>query len=277
MGALSDQAQRVRRLIPRALLPGLARRRVEALWADEAFRASQEAEMRFLLEHTPRAAEIPELARGYAEFAVLRGYRRWHPRHLWRQPVSGIEWLTTKRDPDRAVLLSFAHHGQYDGLFTSVARHGVDIHTVVAPEAFDPASPIQLRQHFKVASSLATLVPATIGTAGMLELMENKAVLAIASDVAGRTPVEFMGRTINGSFGAARLATQTNSPVVLVTSHRGPSGEPTLRVHEPLEPADFADPANLLQEIMNRHGEAVLAWPEAMDSPYSRLVVAAGV
>jgi len=279
MGFIGDQAQRVRSLIPVRALPALARRRVDALWENAEFRASQEAEMQFLLEHTDRASEIPEIARGYTEFALLRGYRRWHPGHLSRQPVSGIEWLTTKRNPERGILLSFVHHAQYEGLFPSLARAGAAVHTVVAPEAFDPASPIQLRQHFKVAGMMptTTLVPASIGTAGMVDLLENRAILGIASDVAGRTPVRFLGRELKGSFGAARIATQTNSPVVLVTSHRSADGSPSLQVHAPLEPRDFADPADLLAEIMRRHEPAVLAWPEAFDSPYSRLGAPAGL
>lgn len=277
MGFLGDQVQRVRSAIPVRALPALARRRVDALWQDEAFRTAQEAEMRFLLEHTEREPEIPVLARGYTEFALLRGYRRWHPRHLSHQPVTGIEWLTTKRDPERGVLLSFVHHAQYEGLFPSLARQGAAIHVVVAPEAFDPASPAQLRQHFKVAGMMpsTTLVPATIGSAGMVELVEQGEIVAIASDVAGRTPVQFLGRELRGSFGAARIATQTNTPVVLVTSHRSADGSPSLQVHEPLEPADYADPADLLAEIMRRHEPAVLAWPEAFDSPYTRLGIPA--
>lgn len=278
MGFIGDQVQRVRSLIPLRALPALARRRVDALWANDEFRTAQEAEMRYLLENTDRASEIPEIAREYTEFALLRGYRRWHPGHLSRQPVTGIEWLTTKRDPERGVLLSFVHHAQYEGLFPSLARAGATVHTVVAPEAFDPASPIQLRQHFKVAGMMpsTTLVPATIGSAGMVELLEQRAVLAMASDVAGRTPVQFMGREMRGSFGAARIATQTNSPVVLVTSHRSADGSPSLQVHEPLEPGDFASPADLLAEIMRRHEPAVLAWPAAFDSPYTRLGIPAG-
>lgn len=278
MGFIDDQAQRVRSLIPVRALPAVARRRVDVLWKDEEYRASQEAHMRFLLEYTERADEIPQIAREYAEFAVLRGYRRWRPGHLSRQPVRGIEWLTTKRDPQRGVLLNFMHHGQYDGMFPSLARAGVAIHTVVAPEAFDPASPIQIRQHFKVAGMMpsTTLVPTTVGTAGMIELLEQRAVLAIASDVAGRTPVEFMGRPMLGSFGAARVAAATNSPVVLVTSHQGADGNPYLQVHAPLEPGDFADPGDLLAEIIRRHEPAVLAWPAAYDSPYLRLGIPAG-
>lgn len=120
--------------------------------------------MRFLLAHTDRASEIPE----------------------------------------RGILLSFVHHAQYEGgLFPSLARAGAGVHVVVAPEAFDPAPRVQLRQHFKVA--------------GM-------------------------------------------APVVLVTSHRSADGSPSLRVHAPLEPRDFSDPADRLAEIMRRRaGRARLA------------------
>lgn len=277
MGFLGDQVQRVRSLIPVSALPALARRRTDALYADEAFRSAQEAQMRFLLENTERAADIPVVSRGYTEFALLRGYRRWHPRHLARQPVTGIEWLTTKRDPQRGVLLSFLHHAQYDGLFPSLGRAGAEIHTVVAPEAFDPASDIQLRQHFKVAGMhpATTLVPASIGSKGMVELLEQGKTLAIASDVAGRNPVPFLGRELHIASGAARIAIQTNSPVVLVTSHRQADGSPSLQVHEPIEPSDFPDASDLLAEIMRRHEPAALAWPEAFDSPYTRLEPAA--
>lgn len=273
MGFLGDQVQRVRSLIPLRALPGIARRRMDTLWQDDAFRTSQEAEMQFLLEHTDRAEEIPQISRRYAEFALLRGYRRWHPGHLSRQPVTGIEWLTTRRDPARGVVLSFLHHAQYEGMFPSLARQGARVHAVVAPEAFDPASPIQLRQHFKVAGMMpaTTLVPASVGSAGLAALLEQGEVVAIASDVAGRSPVQFLGREIPIASGAARLAVQTNSPVVLVTAHPQPDGSPSVQVHEPIESADFADPADLLAEIMRRHEPAVLAWPEAFDSPYGRL------
>jgi lauroyl/myristoyl acyltransferase len=272
MASLVDQLQRVRGLIPFAALPGLARRRIDGLWQNDEFRASQEAEMQFLLENTERAPEIPEIARRYAEFALLRGYRRWQPRRLSRQSVSGIEWLTTKRDPERGILLSFLHHAQYEGAFSSMARHGAVLNAVVAPEAFDPASPAQLRQHFKAARIVpgVTLVPTTVGAAGMVELLKKQEIVGIASDVAGRSPVQFLGRELRIPSGAARMAIETNSPVVLVTSHRQPDGSPSVQVHEPLEPGGFTDPADLLAEIMRRHEPAVLAWPEAFDSPYTR-------
>lgn len=230
--------------------------------------------MTFLLEHTERAAEIPEIAREYAEFDALRNYRRWRPKPLLRQRVEGIEWLTTKRDPTRGIVLSFCHHGQYDGLPTSLARAGAQVRGVVAPDAFDPSTPLQLRRHYQLCAAppAAPMLSTAVGSAGMVEALNRGEILAIASDVAGRTPITFLGREMKGSFGAARIAVEANAPVALFTSHQNPDGSPFFRVHEPLEPGDFAGPAELLAEIMRRHEPAVLAWPAAFDSPRGRLL-----
>ncbi|MFL6062446.1 MAG: hypothetical protein ACJ72E_14525 [Marmoricola sp.] len=268
-----DLVQRVRGLVPAAALPGLVRRRVERLWADPVYRAEQQAEMRFLLEHTARADEVARLARGYCEDAMLRGYLRWHPRAITRQPVDGAHWLTTRRDTSRPVVLSFVHHARYDGLFASLARHGADLDILTLPDALEPDAPAPIRQHVRVVRRGGRMVPTTGGTEAIIAAMRPGSVWAIASDVPGRTPVEFLGREVLGSFGAARIAFLTDSPVVLVTSHRvvpGLSLGSRLQVHAPLEPRDFAGPGDLLAEILRRHGEAVLAWPEALDNPRAR-------
>jgi lauroyl/myristoyl acyltransferase len=278
MGSRKDRIIAMRRFIPLPILLRLGRRKAAKLWRNPEFRAAQEANMKFVLEFTDRAEEIPELARRYAEFDILRNYRRWHPAPLFNQRVEGIEWLTTKKDPDRGIVLSFTHHGQYDGLVASVARAGAYMHSVVAPDAFDPNAPLPIRQHYKLCSSVpeSPLISTEKGSGYFKQLLEEGKIFTIASDVAGRTEVTFLGRTMLGSFGAARLATDTNSPVVLLTSHQDRDGSPFMRIHPPIEPADFDnDPAKLLAEILRQHEPAVLAWPEAYDSPRGRLEIPA--
>lgn len=269
MGKTLDSLQHVRALVPARSVPGMARRRVDKLWEHEAFRTGNEASMRFLLEHTDRADEIPELARAHAEQSVIRSFLRYHPRAITRQPVRGIESLTTGRDPSRAMVLSFMHHHRYDGLFGSLRRHGVDITALTMPWALGPEAPKLTRQHMSVVARGATVRAATGGTAGLVEEMKPGVIMAIASDVPGQTPVTFLGRDVLGSFGAARVAALSNSPVVLVTAHREGDGS-YLQVHDPLEPADFADPADLLVEMLRRHEAPILAWPEALDMPLQR-------
>jgi lauroyl/myristoyl acyltransferase len=261
--------QQVRRAVPVGLLPFIVKRRLDRFWADPDFRRASEDQMHWLLEFTGRAAEAPELGYRYAEQMMLRGYLRWHPRAITRQPVRGIEWLTTGRDPERGVVLSFAHHNRYDGLFGSLARHGVKIHAVMTPEIMGPEAGFAFNQHERIVRRGAEIVPATVGTEALAGLLGPGVALAIASDFPGRTPVTFLGRKVLGSFGAARIATMTNSQVVLVTTQRDDTGT-YLQVDPPLEPTDFGDPGELLDAILRRHGEAILAWPEALESPRAR-------
>ncbi len=265
----AEGLQRSRRLLPAQALPAIVRWRVDRLWADAAFRDVQQREMRFLLEHTERADEAAQLARGYAEQMMLRAYIRWHPNVVTRQRVEGIEWLTTRRDPRRGVVLSFLHHNRYEGLFGSLSRLGAPCHVLVAPWIVDPARDIGMRQHLGLMGHGGTLVPAVGGTDAIASVLRPGVTLAIASDVPGHTPVTFLGRRVLGSFGAARIATMTNSPVVLATHERDGAGA-FVRIHQPLEPADFVDPRELLDEMLVRHGAAVLAWPEALEVPQSR-------
>ena len=100
-------------------------------------------------------------------------------------------------------------------------------------------------------------------------LLQSGEVVGIASDVPGHTPVRFVGRDVVGSYGAARLAAATDSPVVVMTSEPGPAG-PEIRLHEPIEPRDFGSANELLQAMLTIHEEAIVEWPEAYDLPLSR-------
>ncbi len=259
----------VRALVPSKALPGLVRRRIDRLWEHESFRAGNEESMRFLLEHTERADEAEALARAHAEHSLLRNWLRYHPAVTTRQEVRDVEWLTTRRDRSRAVVLSFLHHHQYYGLFGSLQRHGVDVTVLSMPWALGPDAPPYIKQQMRVIARGATVRPVGGGTDAVVGEMRPGVVMAIASDVAGRTPVRFLGRDLLGSFGAARVAALSDSPVVTVTAHREGGGS-YLQVHEPLEPRDFADPADLLAAMLRIHEPAVLAWPEALDQPLTR-------
>ncbi len=264
-----DALQRVRSLVPASALPGLVERRIDKLWEDPAFRDTQLRQMTFLLGASERAGESPQLARSFAEQSMLRAWMRWHPRAITEQRVEGIEWLTTRRDPERSTVLSFMHHHRFEGMFASLKRVGADLTVLALAEAMTSEAPAYLRQHMRVVARGATVLPTGGGTDAVVAAMRPGVTMAIASDVPGRTEVEFLGRKVLGSFGAARIATVTNSPVVLGRVVRDADGH-HLKVDPPLEPGDFASPKDLLDEMLRRHGEAVLAWPEAVDSPLAR-------
>jgi lauroyl/myristoyl acyltransferase len=266
----AGQRDQVRRLVPVPLIPLLVRRRIDVLWRNPAFREGAEASMEFVLGCSSRADEAADLARGYAEHTLLRAYLRWHPRAICSQPVRGVEWLTTRRDPGRGVLLSFMHHANYDGLWASIARHGVRLTAVATPDLMSGEAPLAFRQHMRVVARGAEVALSTLGTEGIADLLRRPgAIVGLASDMPGRTPVTFLGRPVLGSFGAARIASLTDSPVVVVTTERDAAGR-HLQVHEPLDPRDFEDPKDLLDALLRIHEGAVLAWPEALEAPLNR-------
>ncbi|MCW2785465.1 MAG: hypothetical protein JWP74_1982 [Marmoricola sp.] len=260
----------LRRLVPASALPGIVRRRVDKLWENDDFRALQEAQMRELLEFTDRAPEIPVLARRFAEEMMLRTHIRWHPRLALRQPVRGAEWLTTKRDPARSVVISFMHHNHYEGLFNSLDRVGAHCHVMALPAVLQTGLDAGMKQHIDIVKTGSTAFPASGGTDALAARMKPGMNMAIASDVPGRTPITFLGRKVLGSFGAARIATMTNSLVVPVTAHQDGDGTGYLQVHPSLEPADFADPTDLLAEMIRIQEGPILAWPEVVDHPRAR-------
>lgn len=271
MSKASDALQNVRGLIPVPVIMKLIERRREQIWAVEGGPAPYLAAMEFVLGKSERADEVEALAAPYFVQQALRNYMRYKPRQITKQPVRNIELISTARDASRPLILSFFHHHRFDGMFASLKRAGAAPITILAiAEGLDPNTMKALRQHMKVVAMGGTLRPATGGTDALVADLKPGVVMAIASDVPGRTPVDFLGRRVLGSFGAARVATLANAPVVCVTSHQDGDGGSYLQLHEPLEPSNFADPADLLAEIMRIQGEAVLAWPEALEFPLLR-------
>ena len=99
---------------------------------------------------------------------------------------------------------------------------------------------------------------------------EHAGPVAVATDVPGRTPVEFLGRRLVGSSGAVRAAYEAGTPVLSASMHRDGDGRPFYRLSEPLRPAEFDSTEALLQELLRRQEAAVLAWPEAYYDPLTK-------
>lgn len=261
---------RARSRVPAALVPALAGLRGRLAWSRAAVREDARKQMRFLIEHTRPDLDLDEVARAYVRYQARRGELRWHPELLLGLRVDGMEHLLEAKARGRGVLLNFIHHGYYDGAFPSIAALGAPGHMVVYPYMLEPDAPLWLRQHVRIGTANGgTAVSAAVGTEGLLDLLRRGEMLAIASDVPGRTPIGFVGREVLGSFGAARLAFDAGSPVVVLTSEEHATG-PLIRLHGPFDPSDFESPKALLDRLLAIHENVVLRWPEATDLPLSR-------
>lgn len=267
---LSRVVARLRTALPTALLPLVVGLRYRLAWTRAAVRADARAQMAFLVERSLPDVDLDAAARAYLRYQAWRGELRWHPELITALRVEGLEHLLAARGLGRGVMLNFVHHGYYDGAFPSLARHGVQSRMMVHPYMVREDAPTWLRQHLAVASIGGNLpVSSEVGTDGILALLADGEVVAIASDVPGRTPLRYAGRDVLGSFGAARIAAEAGAPVVVMTSEEDADG-PFIRCHEPLRPELFDSPRELLEKMLAIHESVQLRWPEAADLPLSR-------
>ncbi len=270
-------AEHVRRSLPSRLLPLVIRVHAALAWRIPSVRRAARRQMVFLSGEASAVPDLSEISRRYVEEMARRAEVRWHPDVATRLRLEGAEHLEEARVLGRGVVLSFMHHGLYDRAFPAVARRTSGLHMVVHPYMLADDSPRWIRQHVRLnCTGGSRAVSAAIGTGGIRALLEAGHVVAIASDVPGRTPVSFAGRQVLGSFGAGRVAWEGNSPVVLMTSDRDHRG-PFLRLHPALHPRSFESARALFEAMLSAHESAVLAWPEATDLPLSRWGESTGV
>ncbi|GAB3248665.1 LpxL/LpxP family acyltransferase [Nocardioides dilutus] len=261
---------RARRYTPDPLVRGLIAVRTRRGLADPAMLDRGRREMRFVLGDDAPDAEVEAAARRYVEQWFTRAELRWRPR-MMLMPVRGIERLEGARAIGRGVVLNFSHHGHYEAAIGSVGLAGVRQVTINDTKYLRDDCPDSRRQNLVLSELGGNRLEFTdIGYAGILGLVQAGEVVTLASDVAGTTPVRFLGRDLLGSSGAARIATTADAPVVVMTTRRDDRGQRYVHLGEPLLPADFATVEDLLAAMLAQHEEAVRAWPEAYDSPLSR-------
>ena len=260
-------AAQVRAHVPAAAIPPLHRLRLRQDLRNPRVLAQAREHMDFLVGAVRPEADLDALARGYLACMRWRIETRWHYEvHRPAVRVEGAEHLAAAHG---GAVLNFLHHGPFERVGLSVAQHGHHLQMMMAPWFFDPDAAPWLRQHALISTRGCSGFSSAEGSAGVRARLEAGQLVAIASDMPGRTEVDFLGRRRLGSFGAARLAHETGRPVLVVTSHRDAAGA-HFRVHAPLDPAEFANPRALLEQMLRLHEPAVLAWPEAYEEPRQR-------
>ena len=262
-------ANPVRRRVPTVGVRALVRVRAWLGVRSARRLAVARREMEHLVGGVDPGADLDDLARRYVAWGMRRGEYRWHPDLVADQRILGLEHLRDAQGRGRGVVVTFLHHAHFEGAFLALHRAGFDLDGIVHPLMIAGGGGNFMRQHTLVCSMGATLHSTEIGSAGIADLLRAGRIVCLAVDVAGRTPVTFLGRERRGSFGAARLATETNSPVVVMSAERD-GDDVSIRLSEPLEPADFADPRALLADVLARHEPAVRDFPEAYDQPVKR-------
>ncbi|WP_375491202.1 lysophospholipid acyltransferase family protein [uncultured Jatrophihabitans sp.] len=199
----------------------------------------------------------------------------WRPWLVKALPVQRLDVLREAHAQGCGVILSFAHHGQYSGVFPSIARHGLKLHVAIAEWLHTQNTPTYngrfWRQHVKVVGSHGVgVIPAVSGASAVMgRMLAAGAIVAIASDVAGNTATTFMGRSVKTASGAARLALSSGAPIIPVTVHRGGRVQ-ILRIEDALQVDPAMDVSTVLAAILRAQESAVGEWPEAYHWPAKR-------
>jgi lauroyl/myristoyl acyltransferase len=228
--------------------------------------------MRFVVGEDESAEVVERLAKGYVRRSLWRGEARFHPHLMIDQRVEGLEILQGFRDRGQGVVLNFAHHGEYETMCAALGRLGVPSHAFVTSAMWDPASPLWMQQSLKLMDEAEgmTVVDVARGSAYAREVVLAGEMMAISPDQPGHTPMTFLGHEMSLSSGAARLAFETNSPVVTMTSAPDPDrphATARLIISEPLYPQDFESAEALLEAMVRLLEAAFLSWPEASEHP----------
>ncbi len=261
----------LRRHLPAFLAPTVVRVRHQ-LAKRNAFKvASSRLQMEVLLDALPDY-DLDEMTARHLWFTQRRAEYRFHPELVSDQEIVGLEHLTGARAGGRGVLLSFMHYGHYDGMFLALKNAGVETDAMVIPFLYAGIGSDWQRQHARLLRMGTTMHSVEGGSQVVRDLLAEGRVVALASDVTSRTKVHFMGKDRLASFGAPRLAHETGVPVVVISAE-WLGDRQRVRLHEPLDPADFADPWALYEAMLAVHERAVRAWPWGYELPQDRWVV----
>jgi len=265
----------LRKALPRSLVPLMVLIRAYLTRLRPARWSDAQEQMRFVVGEDQPDAVIKRLAMAYIRRMIWRGESRWHPELVNNQQVAGVEHLRALRDTGTGFIVTFGHHGDYEGLGPSLARLGIPSHVMATSEMFAEEMPVWMRQQRAVVTSHEgiTLLDVAGGSAAIQKVLARGEVVCMATDVVGSTPIRFLGHDVRLASGGARIAIASNVPIVMVTAHRNPTAPEkcaTLEVSAPLLPEEFATPTDLLEVMVRHHELAILAWPEAAEYPRRR-------
>lgn len=253
--------------LPWPIAQRLLERRTRAALASPYHQAVAREQMTYLLHDVATPEEIDAVAQRYIRFRLYEDELRWHPRRSVKHRVEGTEHLRAAIAEGRGVILHFAHHGYYSGMFAAIRNAtGIEINAMVRQGALGWDVGPSLRQHMLVVRRAGSLVYAGVGSNGVTERLAQGAVVAMASDAPGSSTVQLAGHEVKCSSGAVWTAREANTPIITVDCFQDGDGD-VVRLTPPIFPADHEDPKALLQLLVSRHEEAILAWPEATFAP----------
>ena len=256
--------------LPYTLLPTLVTLRSWVGSQRPGRRQGARQQMKFVVGGEVSETALQSLVKDYLWRMSWLAEARWKPGLVNRQRLVGISHIREALAEGRGCVLSFVHHGDYFGIFPSLANAGVEVHTLSNPQMLGTNAGLRARRMVEVSTGVrgSYAVDAGRGTAGVRELLGQGCLVAIALDQAGHTPLTFLGHELLLSSGGLRIARDLNVPVVVATSLADtPRGRATVSFSPPLRSGDFDSTDALREAVASLHEAAIMAWPTAFARP----------
>ena len=258
----------LRGVVPARLAIGRAERRGQEIWERSAVEREQAiAAMERVLAGTPRAEQLPELARAWLiEEQVDRG--------RLAAPLVGQARRTVGRDlqqalsADRGVLLSACHMGPYYRLQCVRQLDGPDTYLVPGAWFFEPPSSSywgrRLARWRK--GTRSRLVPARGSFRIIQALLERGERVLLFFDMPGARETRFLGKPVMLADGTAQLAVRADALVVPLRARRE-RHQVWVDVAAPIDPRGFAGVDQLIDALAALHERWILERPATMADP----------
>lgn len=264
----------LRRVVPPGVALGVKRAKADLDWArHRPVRDGARAAMAFLLGATARAGDVEAIARRHVAYIAEHSELFWYPDLGRRLPVENADALRAFVR-DGGGLIHFMHHGPVPHLAAAMLREtGEKPWSPVADWFFEPEAGLQAHKHRACLTAImrgSEVFPADGAALTIPRLLAEGKVVPIASDLPGRLRTTFLGRRVGVHPGTVRFAIKSGRPILCASFRRRTHRLPAIVVHPPLDPRAFASPAELQTAIFALHEPAVLAWPEALESPFER-------
>lgn len=264
-------SQGLRRLVPAPLaMSALDAGQALAARRDPGRLAAARTAMAAVVGGTAREPELEELARRHLGAQAHGWELMFRPWLLEAMPFTGLE-AVLDIEPGRGIVFSTPHYGPQIGLARLPQHVGpVDVAIgdhLYANEALPGYHGYQNEQTRKVLGRNGYRMVRAIGSARTFtSTLASGGRVLINFDVPGKTPVQFLGKTVELASGTARLAEQTDS--VVVPALPRPSGRGWYAyLDTPLDPRQHNGWEHLLQATADAMSRLILEAPEYLEDP----------
>ncbi len=153
--------------------------------------------------------------------------------------IQGLEHLEAIRDSKRGAIMLSAHYGNWELGGAFIASMGIAVNAVVRPV---PSPSLERLFHFFRKQRGIQVIPLANAGIGIVKALKRGEVVGLIGDrdfTGSGHPHLFFGREASLPRGAAWFAHRTGLPIYLAFATRAPDDSFILRIHPPIDPAQF--------------------------------------